>query len=112
MSKRPLFVLTGGSREILDLRTLRAKQHRVSRALLKASRMIEAALREYDNAQQIAAEDHDPIDVHTHRRIVDSLVNADCLVRTQVALRAASKNARTDPGQPLEADPEAVDEET
>jgi len=111
MSRPNLHVMTGGSPSV-DLRTLRAKQHHVSRALLKAQRKVESALREYQEAHELATEERSPVNVHTHARIVEALVSADCLIRTEIALRSASAKTRPDAGQPLDADPDAVDGES
>ncbi len=107
-SRSNIHVLTGAPATI-DLRSLRAKQHRVSRALLKAQRMLESALREYHNAQALAVEDHVPINLHMHERIVESLVSADCLMRTEIALRSQGRpNGEPD----IDATNDPVEEET
>ncbi len=112
MASRPnLHVMTGGQ-AVIDLRTLRAKQHRVARALLKAQRAVEAALREYQGASTLATEERAPVNRHTNDRIVESLVSADALIRTEIALRATRSPERPDAEPTLESDPDAVDEES
>ncbi len=112
MASRPTLRVLSGCRVAVDLRALRAKQHRVERALLKAQRAADTALREYRAAYALAVEDHAPVNDHTHGQIVDAFVSADALIRTEIALRQIVSGARPDPEPTLESDPTTVDEES
>lgn len=119
MNRPNLHVMTGTPPRV-DLRTLRAKHHQVARALLKAQRAVDKALREYQEAYDLATDERAPVNSHTHDRITEALVGADCLLRTEIALRSAQAVAVRrpalapcpHPGQPLETGAAPDDEES
>lgn len=106
MNRPALYVVADPER--IDLRTLRHRQFRVHKALLKAQRAVDDAIARYVDARKVAVTEGVPIDRYVDEKIVEGLTHADAMIRTVATLRAAQC---PDAGQTLENPAAPVDEE-
>ena len=67
---------------------------RASGALRRVAGMLDAAFHAYQDARDVASEEGAPLPTLVDEQIVASLVQADCLVRTQASLRAVREARR------------------
>lgn len=74
------------------------RSERASGALRHVASMVDATLRSYQDARDVASEEGTPLPADIDERIVAALVQADCLLRTHSALRAARESRRPNSG--------------
>jgi hypothetical protein len=71
---------------------------RAAAALRHVASMLDGTLKAYQSARETASEEGTAIAADVDERIITHLVSADCLLRTQAALRAARDARRPTSG--------------